>query len=482
MKAGRLIDSFLEFEKKYKMFGIKINGIHIWHYMRVPVYTDLLNMFEGIEVLAGSGTYTGNASCDDNSLKESLRKKLMCNQFLAHKRDILIFPHRRKYKDEGSYYRCIFTDGIDRTLTQSHYILDRRSVEGVYAEQKSKNILYYDLDAFINAQKLNFPLETIKKVEIDQKIVKPIETYFGVNVGMEARKKWQKMLENYLNKRKYLICYYNYMLKKIRPQLILLVVSYSLEMMVLCETARRKNIPVVELQHGLIGNRTPAYQFYKKMTLPGFPDYIFTFGHFDKEKGRFPIGNERIIPVGYPELEKNYHLCQKQNKKRDKKTILFISQGLPAIAQFANSVAHRLDREKYQVVFQLHPKEYFCWKETIGKYIEDSGIRVTGSYDHTIYESLADADWVVGNYSTVLYEALMFDVKIAILKIALYENMDDLYNNGCALLVDSPEQLIAEIETDTFTINKNMRVFEMNSLHNIQTNIDRIIEKEMLKK
>ena len=55
-------------------------------------------------------------------------------------------------------------------------------------------------------------------------------------------------------------------------------------------------------------------------------------------------------------------------------------------------------------------------------------------------------DWVVGNYSTVLIEAQMFDVKVAILKFDFYKVVSFLYQNGYAILVDSPEQLIKEIE------------------------------------
>ena len=44
METDELINSFLEFEKKYNMFKVKINNICIWHYLRFMVYNDLLEM------------------------------------------------------------------------------------------------------------------------------------------------------------------------------------------------------------------------------------------------------------------------------------------------------------------------------------------------------------------------------------------------------------------------------------------------------
>ena len=146
------------------------------------------------------------------------------------------------------------------------------------------------------------------------------------------------------------------------------------------------------------------------------------------------------------------------------------------IAQFANAVAQRVDERKYEIIFQLHPFEYSCWKTTIGKYLTHPNIKVIGSFNHTVYESLAQADWVVGNYSTVLSEAQMFNVKVAILKFDMYKIVSYLYQNGYAILVDSPDQLLKEIEEDNFQPNREVSLFETNSLEKMQESINKIIE------
>ena len=73
----------------------------------------------------------------------------------------------------------------------------------------------------------------------------------------------------------------------------------------------------------------------------------------------------------------------------------------------------------------------------------------------------------------------MFDVKIAIINAALSDYVKDLYNNGFAILVDSPKRLAEEIMGDTFEANseEDLSIFEKNSIQNMLKSIDRIIEE-----
>lgn len=470
MKPNEFIDFFLEFERKNRMFSVKINNVHIWHFIRFSIYYNLLREFGTADALL-------NVSQNMQSQitwKDLIREKLVCNQFFAHRREVLIISNGRKYRD-GKYYKCIYTSLLDGFLENSHYVLDPKSTENKFVRQKSHNILYFDVESYKRKKKNHIANENISKSEMNKLIIEKIEKYFNISLELKYKKELFNMMTGLINNRKYLISYYNYMLNKIQPKVILIVCYYSFDNMVLCEVAKKREIPVVELQHGAIGYTAIQYNFYKKMNLSWFPDYFFSFGTFVKNKARFPIEDSRIIPVGYPELERNSTFYGRS--KGTKKIILFISEGDQEIIKYVNLAAQKLDTEKYQIVFQLHPKEYFNWKENIGKYLWMSNIEVIGNFEHTIHESLGRADWVIGNYSTVLYEAQMFDVKVVVLKYGLYTIVEELYKYGCALLVDSPEQLVSEIEMDNFSPNKDISIFERNSLHNMQININRIIKE-----
>lgn len=474
VQLDEFINIFLKFEEQNVMFQTKITNVFIWHYLRFHVYNDLLEL-RGYRTFARKSIQKKKY---DNSLKFIMKKNIFCNQLLAHKKDILLFSHGRKYKDDDGYYKCPYTNLLDKYLSASHYVLDRKTPDDNYEIQRSHNILYYDLEEFNKKLHVDFTKERILKSEINSKIIDPLEKYFAVNIDAKIKTKWCFLINQFVNTRKYYINYFHYMLKKIRPKIIVVVCAYSFDYMVLCEVAHKMHIPIVELQHGTMGTEHIAYNFYKKMRLDSFPDYIFTFGQYEKECTRFPIAKSHIIPTGYPELENTYKKYKKI--KSNKKNILFISQTLIEVAQFANEVAQKIDADKYQIIFQLHPFEYSYWKSTIGKYLVHPNIKVVGSYEHTVYESLAQSDWVVGNYSTVLSEAQMFDVKVAVLKVDLYRSARFLYQNGYAILVDSPEQLIKEIEEDTFQPNKKKSLFEKNSLEKMQESINRIINYQVV--
>lgn len=476
MEPKEFLESFLEFENENEMFTIRLNNVYIWHYIRRNIY------FELIKILGISNERMEMSKKNSHAKfiwRDVLRNLIICNQFLAYHRDILIIPHERKYK-EGKYYKCIYTSLIDENLSNSHYVLDKKSMESVYAIQKSHNILHFDMESFIRWKRIKIPYEVVSKMKFDRLVIEPIENYYKINFDLKYKRKLFDLVNSCLNNRKYLIKYYDYMLQKIVPQIILMVVSYDFDRMVLCEVAKKRKIPVVELQHGAIGCMHIAYQFYKEMKLPGFPDYIFTFGQFDKNKTRFPVNKDKVIPVGFPELEKNYDRL-KENRKT-KKVILFISQGVEEIAKYANLAAQKLDAKKYQVIFKLHPCEYYDWQEKLGQYLKCPHLEVVGSYEHTVHEFLAKADWVIGNYSTVLYEAQMFDAKVMVLKFGLFVNVEDLYKYGYALLIESPEQMIQEIKENSFIPNKEVSVFEKNSLDKIEKNINEIIRKRKFKK
>lgn len=476
MNQEELIESFLKFEHEKKMFDAKINGIRFWHYIRFRIYNDLIRIFEIGNVLL-------NVSIKEEKQKESwgdfLYKFVRCNQFMAKERDILIIPHRRKYKDQDGYSRCIYTDLLDQSLGRTHYLLDERSVNGIFEKQRSKNVLYSDWEIFREKKKLKYEYVPIEKKDFDQYVVLPIEKFYGITIEIKDKQNWLKALNSILERRKYLINYYSYMLRKIKPKVIVLTVGYSPNRMILCEVAKKKKIPIVEILHGSIGKMTLPYNFYCKRNFLWFPDYVFTFGMFDKVNVRYPIDSSKVIPVGYPELERH---CQKKTKKRyKKKMVLFISQGLVEIAQYAYHVAKSLDEEKYQIIFKLHPKEYGNWRDIYGNCLNHHNIKIVGDFEKTIYTYLAEADWVIGSYSTVMFEATMFETKIIIVKTGLYINAHPLYDNGYALLVDSYDKLINAITEDIFKKKPEISIFEKNSIYNMINEIDKIIEEDNVK-
>lgn len=468
------IDSFLTFENTYKMFAKKVNGVNIWHYIRFNIYYSLLSQLGIYNVLLNSNVVVSNKK---KNFSDLIKERTIGNQFFMRHREVLIIPHERKYKDENGFYRCIYTDLIDKSIHQSHYILDGISVFGEYTPQKSNNVIYSKFDYFEKKENSQNPYSACKVKEFENAIVEPIEKFFHIQISLQIKKQWKQILDNYLYKRRFLIEYYNFILNRVNPKAIMVVVSYSFNRMVLCEVAKRKKIPVIELQHGEMSKMVLPYCFPKKMKILSFPDFIFTFSN-NEYIDKLPISKDRVIPVGFPELEK--YVKKSAGKKNRHKTILFISQGQIEIAKMARELAERTT-EEYKIIYKLHPKEYGNWEKSIGVYLKHSNIKVVGDYEHTIYQYLSEADWVVGAYSTVLLEATAFFTKIAIIKSSMSSSVEKLVYSNHAIFVSGIEELINAIKKDAKMDNPTNEYFAEKSIEKIQSNLCRI-EKWYAKK
>ena len=113
--------------------------------------------------------------------------------------------------------------------------------------------------------------------------------------------------------------YYLKLLDKVKPKIIIEVVSYSFNNLLINEVAKKYKIPTIELQHGTIGRYHIAYNFKKQIYLPTFPDYIFLFGEYWKNNTRFPISNGKLKVTGFPYFEHKMNITKesKYHKLRE---------------------------------------------------------------------------------------------------------------------------------------------------------------------
>lgn len=79
---------------------------------------------------------------------------------------------------------------------------------------------------------------------------------------------------------KLMYLHYDRMLNRIRPKVIIEVVSYSLPKLIVNDIAKKMNIPTIELQHGTMGKYHIAYNFSEKMDLKRFPIIFFSLASF----------------------------------------------------------------------------------------------------------------------------------------------------------------------------------------------------------
>lgn len=466
-----LAASFTRFELEYGMFDKKIHGVRFWQYIRDCVIESHLRKIYGFYSEDFLKRIVNKENKRTYSLSLQLQENLFRNQFSLRKRDVLIFACDRKVADGKNMYRDVYTDVIDKNLRQSHYLLS--FVRDIAIPQASPNLVYLKLEQFMKVMGIKDEGVNVSKEEFQDKVIGPLESYFDIQFDNVHKTQIHTFLKACLARRKTLAKFYNYILNKSMPKIIL-TVGIGFEMNVLCAVAKRKNIPVVVLQHGYISLGSFPYNSPKPIKISAYPDYMFVFSKSEKERGKFWLPRSRVIPVGFPELDRYIQTAQEQ--KSAIKQILILSCGDEKLLRFTVDLADKIDVSKYKIVYKLHPIEYGVWENLYGHFLRHPNIEVVGDKNKVIYDYFMQADWVIGMFSTALYEATAFNVKIAILDSPYRRDYEELFESGRACSIDDVNSFMKIMDNREINAIADTSYFESNSMEKVQQAIDTIIE------
>jgi hypothetical protein len=217
------------------------------------------------------------------------------------------------------------------------------------------------------------------------------------------------------------LLYKNYLelFKKLKPSIIILyAASRGREKVCIVKAAKDLHIKVTEFQHGAITKSHPIYNYseciFKSLEYREYlPDYLLTWGEFWNSNMRHPSNK---ITIGNPDFETKLEEYKsiKNHKLHTKKVILIISQGTltKTFVELTESLSKKIDNNKFKIIYKLHPGEV-PFKERYKKLYSLNNVEINKSDD--IYNLLFYSDYVVGCYSTTIYEALGFKKPIFIL-------------------------------------------------------------------
>ena len=187
---------------------------------------------------------------------------------------------------------------------------------------------------------------------------------------------------------------------------------------------------------------------------------------------------DKLIIAGFPYFENKLKELLKNSRKNSKKEdILFISQG--TIGKELSKLAIKLDKlinhEKYNIIYKLHPGEYYRWEDEY-PWLKNSNIEIIDNSKYDIYYYFSRCNFQVGVYSTAIFEGLGFDLKTFIYKIYGYKHMKDLYENNYAQLVASADDIINKLNSGEENIINKEFFWKSNSLKNIIDNLNNIYD------
>ena len=202
---------------------------------------------------------------------------------------------------------------------------------------------------------------------------------------------------------------YEFLYRRLKPRLIFFLCGmYGFESHGI-RLAKEMGIRTAELQHGMVSSGHEAYNFapailnssqYGKYT----PDYFLAWGEWWAERINVP---SEVIVIGNP-----HHETMSSKYKSvltNRTTILLICSGFPFAyyLDFARTLRKIVPR-KYDILIRPHP----ITRESVFREYGDSTDDISIDYSDEVYKQLSRSFAVVGDISTVLFEAIGFAEKI----------------------------------------------------------------------
>lgn len=186
--------------------------------------------------------------------------------------------------------------------------------------------------------------------------------------------------------------------------------------------AKKRKIPVIELQHGFVNEDHIAYNLgagirNSEAIKLYYPDYFFAYGDFWKQSINPPC---EVISIGNPYLTEQINKIEFINQCQQKTPrILFLSSGvsIEETVGFLKELKEKADLRKYELVLRPHPLEVEDIERRYSELIA-SGLKI--SVNSSLYADFVDSDIIIGETSTALFESLAVKNKKQFLFMSSY--------------------------------------------------------------
>lgn len=445
MTVKEICENIWELEEKNDLFNQKIQEVYFWKLIRFSLFR---------KITEKKGIYGQAHTKVKTTLKDRLLDlpMMLINTYLygvygrKNKVDILVFEHSRKVKLDNKYID-IYTKKLTEDLeikNRSYEVIEKPYLRKHFNKADEKKS-YWEHYYLANILKRIFTKVELleQEQEIIEKIESEIKSKFDIEIKiLEEIKKSIKIFK--LEKE-----FYKKLLKKREIKKIYLLVSYGWEPLIAaCE---EQGIETIELQHGTMGKYHLGYSFPHNKKVPYFPDKLQLFGEYWFDNTPLSIERKDIEIIGYPYLEEQ--LKEYRNLEKKQKQFLFISQG--TIGKKLSEIAYKIAKENpnFNIIYKLHPGEYDRWKNDypiLNKANELDNFTVIDNNDTNLYEYMAKSEYLIGVYSTVIFEGLTLDCKTILMNLAGIEYMDYLIENDFVKLAENEKDIVKFIEEDDF--------------------------------
>ena len=451
---GALQAAFIEVEEELNLWSRSALGQRYWHSVRYPLFGLMAQALRLMAPRHGSWRdrpLTSHVKFDPPRIRQALERGSWRD--LDHA-PLLVIPHTRFLESDGAWV-CPYTGPLTRDLRVPYW-----SIKDLYQARhqvplRDPRIRY--LDHVRRAAEMRFDAaralgrHRLNRLESADVRRWADELRQRVGGGPDADRVL-KLVRGQLRHLVTLDDVYERLLDQVRPRLVVMAVHYSHRNIPLTRVARRRGIPVAELQHGFIGADHLAYTLAPGRRPSGFPDYLLTFGDWWREcTPGLPLDAEHCPAVGYAWLDEHRAAARSRSSDGEvgtqPRTVLFISQGTIGrpLSEVAAELARSTAESGVRVRFKLHPSELEGWR---GRYPALVGAPLeVMDQPSPLYDAFVDNEIVVGVYSTALFEGLAFGRPTCVVRLRGWQAMQPLAEAGVLTVVDDARDLETALAT-----------------------------------
>lgn len=411
-KANEII---FDIDNSYELNQYKLNdGFLLWLQVRYLVFKLLVKRLEISKIESSTVHF------------QTSKFKSFCHKICYYYLTLLKYNYlfvRKEY--EGLVFSSTLgsTNVTSKTNVESrinYFFSKKKKIFNLYFSQNGKYRLPYVTpfslaDSIYVSSVLKQKICNSKMLEEELSRVTGLISFLNAKIGNYLHNDEFEYIQNEL-----IFFYRNYysvnktllsLLRQTKPKFIVVEdANYGGSIMTqILFVANKLNITTIEVQHGILDI---AYKYGKTLQEdPFFRDhktkYLLTYG---KYWNHVVDSTTKGFDIGYPYLEEKIL----KMKSKAKKEILFVSQGsiTDSLIDIAIGLSKKLG-DSYRIIYRLHPNEI---GDTIKykKFNPYKNISISDSGD--IYNLMGICHFVVGSYSAVMFEALLFQKPVFIQK------------------------------------------------------------------
>ncbi len=430
------IDFLEEVETTYDVASIKVNNEQVWSFLRIQYESAYFNKY----FLEGPEQEEISPSSKINKIKNSVHGF----RNIFKKYDYIIFANKGELRLKNDIYVNILAEtllnylGKEKTLLIEHPAASRHLP---ISELSMKNIISLYLFTLLNF--LNpFPIKT---EIINENILKEINGKYNLNVD------YKNKIKKFNSYRILFLIFFK--IKK--PKLIFISAYSNIVIQAIIHAARTLGIKTIELQHGLINDKHPAYNVYANIEKKSFPEYLLVFGNKIKDTfnaENYFINKNNVFSVGsmYIEFINNDYEISLENKSvlskfRDNyNKIITVSSQYTVEKELIEFLKKSVSLSN-KILFIFIPRDL---SKDYSNFNFPKNIVIIKDLD--IYQTIKYSDFHATVYSTCALEAPALGIPNILINI---KNMSKEYyseiltNQDVTRFVETPKEFIDLIQT-----------------------------------